>query len=43
MDVFIWSYEHWRAVGAAIIVATGLVAIVRLVRYCPTIDDDTEL
>lgn len=43
MDAFIWTYEHWQAVGLAIIVATGFVAIVRMFRYCPTIEDDTEL
>lgn len=43
MDAFLWTYEHWRALGLAIIVATAGVAIVRMIRYCPTIDDDTEL
>ena len=43
MDVFAWTYEHWIALTMVVGGTVAIVAIVRLVRYCPTIDDDAEL
>jgi hypothetical protein len=39
MDVFVWTFDHWLAVSVAFIVASCTVAIVRMIRNCPTMDD----
>jgi hypothetical protein len=40
MDLFLWTFDHWLALSVAAIAATSVVAIVRVVRYCPTIEDE---
>jgi hypothetical protein len=39
MDLFVWIFDHWLAVSVAIIVASSAVAITRMIRNCPTLDD----
>jgi hypothetical protein len=39
MDLFVWTFDHWLALSVAAIVASCVIAFVRLARNCPTLDD----
>jgi hypothetical protein len=40
MDLFAWTFDHWLALSIAAIVASSVIALVRMARNCPTLDDE---